>query len=101
MKHIKTFKQISEAKRPLYNLKKNNYGFYILHTETKKIAEGFQYKEDAQDRIKELLDESDNFLKGKLKVYTKIGLKKFNIDPNDDSNWADPKWKADKEEDSK
>ena len=92
MKYIKTFGELLEAKRPLYNLKKNKYSFFLVHTVTKKIAEGFEYKDDAIDRIKELLDESDNALKGKLKVYTKIGLKKLDIDPNDDSNWADPKY---------
>lgn len=92
MKYIKTFNELLEAKRPLYNLKKNKYEYYVIHIDTKKIAEGFEYNDDAKDRIKELVDESGGELKGKLRVYTKIGLKKLDINPDIDSNWADPKY---------
>jgi len=82
--------RLNEARSKKINQKE--YLFYVFNIETSKIAEGFEYQDDAKDRIKELLDESDNILKGKLKVYTMRALISKKIDPNEDSNWADPKW---------
>lgn len=91
LKYIKTFEEIlTEGRKSRINQK--GYLFYVIQIDTEKIAEGFEYKEDAQERIKELLDESDKLLKGKLKIYTKRALITKGIDPDVDSNWKDPSW---------
>lgn len=84
MKYFKLFDEINEAKS------KNNqkdYKFYILHIDKNKIHEGFEFKEDAKDRKKEIIEENEN-LKGKLKVYSLKALKTKDIDPDLDVNWA-------------
>lgn len=84
MKYIKTFEELFEAKR---KINQKNYEFYIVYIETNKIVEGFEYKEDASERTKEYIEESDKDLKGKLKIYSKKTLISKGIDPNDNENW--------------
>ena len=89
MKHIKLLEL--DEKRP-YKINQKDYKYYVFNTETNKIAEGFEYQEDAIDRIKELIKESDNLLKGKLRSYARKGLTNRGIDPDLNENWADPNW---------
>ena len=89
MKHIKKF-SLNE-KRP-YKINQKDYKYYVFNTETNKIAEGFEYQEDAIDRIKELIEESGKLLKGKLRSCTRKALMIKDIDPDINENWADPNW---------
>jgi DNA repair protein RadC len=57
------------------------YTHYIINPFTRKIIEGFEYKEDANDRLKEYENIG-------LKVYTKTYLKRMKVDPTFNKNWG-------------
>ena len=69
------------------------YGFYLVQCERKdktcKILEGFEYKQDAIDRGKEIMDEFDNKTL-KFKVLTRKGLLKYSLSVYKNSDWANP-----------
>lgn len=62
-----------------------DYKFYCMVDDM--IESGWEYKEDAFDQKAEL---EDTGFKGKVKVLTKQGLKKFNLDPDNDNDWGNP-----------
>lgn len=66
-------------KKPKYN--NSDYKYYVLDTKKNKIESGWEYKEDAQDRID--TDELKN-----VKVYSKTFLKSKGINPDEDKNWG-------------
>lgn len=62
------------------------YKFYVLNPETKKIASGWEYKEEAFDFIKDL---KENKKAPVLKVFTKEYVLSQRVNPDDDNNWKD------------
>lgn len=67
------------------------YKFYVVDTNGKKIVKGFEELTDA----KKYIDGSDplfavpDSICGHCKIYTLDQLKKSNLTPHDDNNWAD------------
>ena len=62
------------------------YTHYALDKSTKKIESGWEFAEDAADRVREIKEESPGSNVG---VYTLGYLKRSDIDPNDNSHWGD------------
>lgn len=60
-----------------------DYKFYVVVGN--KIESGWEYREDAQDQIKENLPPVG------AKILTRKTLVSRGIDPNDDANWGDPR----------
>lgn len=82
-----------EEGRP-FKINQKEYTTYVVQfiNEVGKIAEGFEYPEDAKERAKEMLREQGIKKDPSIKILTRIGLKKYGLDANDNSNWADPQW---------
>ena len=57
-----------------------NYRFYVVAQN--KIQSGWEEKEDAEDMLGDMPPKF-----GKGKVITKAGLKKFNLNPDNNNDW--------------
>ena len=60
------------------------YQFYIFSIKNHKIIEGFEYKEDAKERCKEISRQDS-------KVYTGAYLKRTGFNPENNKNWGTDK----------
>lgn len=61
-------------------MNQKDYKFYCVNKEGTKIRSGWEYKEDAQDAKEE--DDQVG------KILTAMGLKKLELDPNNDKHWG-------------
>jgi hypothetical protein len=68
-------------------MKKINQKGYTHYLYSSNIHEGFYFKSDALERLKELLVESPEY-KGLIKVYSKIFLLSKKVNPDINSNWS-------------
>jgi DNA repair protein RadC len=57
------------------------YQFYIFNLKNRKIIEGFEYREDANERKKE-------YTQSDLKVYTRTYLERIKVDPSFNKSWG-------------
>lgn len=85
MKYILTFDKFFEGRKTKHNRKE--YEFYVFNTEKSKIVGAYEYKEDANDRRKEILEDNED-MENVLKVYSKKTLLSKKIDPNENNNWS-------------
>lgn len=60
------------------------YNWYVVDTAEGKIDSGWEYRKDAEDRVREL--KSEGFHAGKVMGRPKFGMRP--LDPDDDDNWA-------------
>lgn len=58
------------------------YKYYVVNRINRKIESGWDFREDAVDRQKEL-----RTAHGIFRVFAKRTVLMFGIDPNDDNNW--------------
>lgn len=68
-------------------INQSDYKYYIVNTKTRKIQSGWEYKEDADDNLKELIE----FGQKDMSVHSKKSIKSLDIDPDDNSNWGSSK----------
>lgn len=63
-----------------------DYSFYVVNQISSKICDGYEYKEDAQDRRKEIVCDQKELAEF-LKVYSKRYLKSIGLEPDHNENW--------------
>jgi hypothetical protein len=71
------------------------YTCYIIQNRqdgTIKIVDGYEYPEDAKERVKEMASEQEVKKDPTLRIFTTKGCKKLNLDPNNNSDWANYEW---------
>lgn len=74
------YKYLTEARPKKYNQK--DYQFYVVVND--KIHSGWEYREDAQDMVDEIKEDGT-----KAKIYKKAGLKKLNLNPDNNKDWKE------------
>lgn len=60
-------------------MNQKDYKFYVIVND--KIQSGWEYEEDAKDMLKDLPPDQ------KGKIYKKGGLKKLDLDPENNDHW--------------
>lgn len=72
-------KLLKENSIILEKINDRNYIYWVVVNN--KIESGWEYREDATDHLEDLPPGK------KGRVYSRIGLKKFNLNPDNDSDW--------------
>ena len=70
--------ELQEARK----INQRGYKFWVVYKD--KIVSGWEYKEGAQDHVKEIKDEQEL----STKVYQRVGLKKLGLDPDNNDSWG-------------
>lgn len=85
---LETMNQILQKEIKLvFEKKDEDYPFYVVNTKTKKIASGWDYREDAKDFIDDLKETHPDKVKD-LKIFSQSHVKNnLKIDFLNQNNW--------------
>jgi hypothetical protein len=78
------FLPAGSARRSPKKHNQKDYTHYVYSPEHNQILSGWSYAEDARDGLRDL----PPALRAKARVYTLAGLKRLDVNPNDDVRWA-------------